>query len=436
MKRLAGLVLGLAVVLAVVASAASGGLGDPDVPDDAVAVVEEAPDGTVTEEEFQSALERTVRSQGLRNVPDPSNPQYEVFRDTTLDELILTRWIRGEAEDRGIEASEREIDRELERLKEQQFGGERGFQQFLEESGMTVDEARDRIELSIISQRIESSVVPQDVPIEVSAIETFYEQNLDSFRAPESRDVRVILNPDRSKIEQAQTLLERDDSPQSWERVAKRFSTDDATKDSGGLRRGIIDGQPVFDPVVTEEVFAAAEGELVGPIEGESGFYLFQVINLRPEAVTPLADVSQSIRAELVSQRQQQLAQAFQDDFVAKWRDRTFCAEGFEIPRCLNVPPPPDACAGDDPGETLPRRQDAPQCDAPVGSTHPAPPGRASSPGPFPPQGPCGFTDLAAQEPVPCTPAPEPVAGGAQGLPPGVPPGLVPQGGTGQVPGG
>ena len=436
MKRLVGLVLGLAVVLAVVTSAASGGLGDPDVPDDAVAVVEEAPDGTITDEEFQSALERTVRSQGLRNVPEPSNPQYEVFRDTTLDELILTRWIRGEAEDRGIEASDREIDRELERLKEQQFGGERGFQQFLEESGMTVDEARGRIELSIISQRIESSVVPQDVPIEVSAIETFYEQNLDSFRSPESRDVRVILNRDESKVEQARTLLEENASPENWDRVAKRFSTDDATKDSGGLRGGLIEGQPALDPAVDSEIFAASQGELIGPIEGEAGFYLVQVIKIRPEQVTPLADVSESIRAELVSQRQQELAQAFQDDFVAKWRDRTVCAEGFEIPRCSNVPPPPDACVGDDPGETLPRRQDDPQCDAPVASTHPAPPGQASSPGPFPPQGPCGFTDLAAPEPVPCSPAPEPAAGGVPGVPPGAPPGLVPQGGTGQAPGG
>ena len=39
------------------------------MPDGAIAVVEDAPDGTITQEEFDRALAQTAARQGLKDVP-------------------------------------------------------------------------------------------------------------------------------------------------------------------------------------------------------------------------------------------------------------------------------------------------------------------------------------------------------------------------------
>ena len=112
------------------------------MPDDAIAVVEDAPDGTITKEEFDRALAQTAARQGLKEVPPTDDPQYELLADAALADLILSRWVLGEAEERGIEVSDREIDEELETVKTEQFGSEEEFDKFLEQSGFTLEEAQ------------------------------------------------------------------------------------------------------------------------------------------------------------------------------------------------------------------------------------------------------------------------------------------------------
>ena len=74
-------------------------------------------------------------------------------------------------------------------------------------------------------------------------------------------------------------------------------------------------------------------------------------------------DGADQIAQTLVAARQQEIAQAFQDDFQTKWIARTFCADGYRIDRCSNAEPPPDPCT-----EELAETQG---CDAPVPSTTP-----------------------------------------------------------------
>ena len=111
--------------------------------------------------------------------------------------------------------------------------------------------------------------------------------NQDQFETPETRDVRVILNPDEAKVEEARAALEQDDSPENWEKVAKQFSTDEATKNDGGLREAVAQGQN--EPALDEAIFSAAEGSLVGPISGDSGSYVIQVEQINESSTTPLA---------------------------------------------------------------------------------------------------------------------------------------------------
>ncbi|MGH2951302.1 MAG: peptidyl-prolyl cis-trans isomerase, partial [Solirubrobacterales bacterium] len=409
-RRLGLVVFAVALVAMLVVVAVAQGIGDPSVEDGEVAIVEDSPEETITTEDFDRSLAQTAARQGLQEVPAEDDPQYELLRDAAISDLILAAWVLGEAEERGVELSDREIDDELERTKDQQFGSEKAFRRFLDQAGYTADEARERIALQLISDRLEMSVIPREPAVAEEEIEAFYEENQAQFGQPETRDVRVILTEQESEADEALATLERDDSAGSFKKVAQDVSIDEATKRSGGLREGVVQGQS--EEALDEQIFAAPEGELVGPFETQAGFYVIQVQAITPAETTPLAEARQQIEQTLAAARQQQIAQAFQEDFAAKWTGRTFCADDFRIDRCSNAETLPDPCT-----EEVATTQG---CDAPVPSTRPVAPGTA---GVFGSPAPLGLP----QGPV--TPAPELPGGlppGLSPLPGGVPPGAPP----------
>ena len=232
-------------------------------------MVEDAPDGDIPKTEFDAVLAQQAAQQGVKKVPSPSDPQYSALLESTMADLLLGRWVRGEASERGITISDSEVSNRLDQIIDQEFGGQKQFEQFLKQAQFTEEEASQRVEVQLLSDEIQQEVLPQDASVSDSEIEDFYNANIEQFQQPETRDVRQILNKDQAKVEQAKALLEEDDSPASWKKVAARFSTEDATKDVGGLVEGVTEGES--EPALAEQIFSAAEGELVGPFKGGDG---------------------------------------------------------------------------------------------------------------------------------------------------------------------
>jgi foldase protein PrsA len=420
-RIVAAVVLAAALVITFAGYAIGRGLGAPDIPSDAVAVVDDAPNGTITTANFEAGLKQAAARQGVNKVPKPSDPQYESLRDSAMSDLLLSRWVRGEAEERGITVSDTEVTSRLEQIKKQQFKSEQQFQQFLDQAGFTPQDARERVELQLLSGRIQAEILPEKPSVSQGQVESFYKANISQFQQPETRDVRQIFNQDKAKVEQAKTLLSKDDSAQSWEQVAARLSADPATKDNGGLREGVTRGQS--EAVSEEAIFSAPQGQLVGPVKGQDGYYLIEVEKITPPATTPLSSVSKQIEQQLSQGAQQDVATSFQTSFTAKWTSRSFCASGYVMNRCANYTSS-DACVGDDPGEQ--GDVDKTGCVAFVTSTAPLEPGHATV---FPGQAPQGL----AQGPI------RPVSGQSNVIgPSGAPqaPGAVPPGGTAAPPGG
>ena len=194
------------VALFVIVGAAVG-IGTPSVPDGAIAVVEEAPDGTITQEEFDRALVQAAARQGLKDVPADGRPPVPTARRLREGDLILSRWVLGEADERGIEITERQIDDELASIKQQQFGSEKAFQKFLDQSGFTLEEARQRIQLQLASDAIQKAVLPSDPTVTDEEVQTYYDANAAQFEQPETRDVRVILTKTEAEANQALQAL-------------------------------------------------------------------------------------------------------------------------------------------------------------------------------------------------------------------------------------
>jgi parvulin-like peptidyl-prolyl isomerase len=436
-------VIGFAVLLIALFAivAVAQGIGHAEPSGDEIALIEDAgPDGsdaTITTEQFDRALTQTALRNGLKEVPATDDPQYEQVKQAAIDDQILTRWVFGEAAERGITVTDREVDDRLAQVIEQQFGSQKAFEKGIEDSGFTEDEVRERIQLQLISDQIQQDVIPggadasQQTPEQLAAdagvtsgdVEEFYEANATQFQTPESRDVRVVLTKTEAEADKALAELQSDDSPKGWEAVAKKYSIDEATKSTGGLRQQVIEGQS--EPALDERIFSSPEGELVGPFEADTGFYVIEVETINPEQTTPLdcppddegcTPARGQIQQTLAAAQQNQVAQSFQEDFSAKWRSRTYCADDYLIDRCANANPAASGCTEElanssGCGAAVPsRRVIAPGTSTALGATAPTP----LVQGPITPQ--------AAAPPAQLPP-------GLESLPPGsAPPGTAPGG--------
>ena len=401
-----GLVLFATLLIALFAGfAIAQGIGKPSVPSDAIIVVTDAPGevrtvtdchgkkveddpGTITKDELDCAIQQTAAQGGLAKVPKPGDPQYEDLRNSAIGDLLDAAWIQGEAADRGISVSKRQVDAQLNQIVSQNFACKKGqdpfqckeLQQFLATSHFSKDDVLIRVKLQLLSNELQKQITENVPAVTAGQISDYYDAAKAQFTVPATRDVRLVLNKDKAKVEEAKTKLE----------------------------------QPL-----SSEIFAAPTGQLVGPVKTPLGYYVFEVEKVKPERTQPLRQVQAQIRSQISQTEQQQAFQAFVDDFGSKWQQRTICDPDYVVERCSNFDGTghpanaPAACY-----EASPKKGRPDACPAPVLQAVPALPGTVSI---LTPQGqrlpqrpqPAGLKPVPAVLPgasstVPISPAPSP----------------------------
>ncbi len=370
-KRNVAILLGAVLVLGVVLIAVIQGFGHDDVPDDAVAVV----DGNeITQADFDAVFQQSASQSGLQAPPAPGDEQYEQVRDQALSTVLDTAWIQGEAERRGVEVTDKEVEDTFTELRGQNFQTEEEYQQFLQQSGLTQEDIDERVRLQVISQKIQEQITSETPAVSDDEAREFYDAGKSQFEQPETRDVRVIVNKDPAQVEAALTQLEADNSPESWKRVAAQYSTDPTSKDKGGVRAGVTPDQ--FEDPLNTDIFDAPEGEVEGPVETTVSTYAFQVDTVTGGTTTPYEDAAAQIKQQLEQQAQQEQFSAFLADYRDYWVELTICSDDFLIDRCNNFKGNPSPCP--DPSLTPDQQQQQLQqsgCPPPVLTISPAPPG-------------------------------------------------------------
>lgn len=379
-RRLALLSFGVAFVVLFAIVAIAEGIGDPSIPDGDVALVQDAPGDTghIGKGELERALEQTAAQAGEEKVPKAGTKKYEELQKSALGSLLDMVWIQGQAEEMGISVTEKEVADELKKLKKQNFKTEAEYNEFLKQSKFSQADVNERVKLQILGTQVQKEITEGVGAPSKGEIEDYYEAaKATQFTQEPTRDVRVVLNKDKKKAEAAKAALEKDDSAESWKKVAEQYSEDATTKKNGGLQQGITEAS--FEQPLGEEIFAAPENQLEGPVKTSRGYYIFEVEASTPETTQKLSEVEEQIKSQLEQQAQQEAFSTFIANYTSKWKSRTFCASGYEFERCANFKEPahpataPPACYEDNPKGGLPEA-----CPAPVFQLIPALPGTVS----------------------------------------------------------
>src|SRR3954452_15769951 len=407
------------------------GCGSDSVPSDSVAKVGDTPITKATFDHWLSAAaKQQAKTTGQKPqdvvAPDPPNftqcvaakskqkvpkgtPQpkpsdlkaqckqeYDGLRDQTMQFLISAQWLLQESKKRKISATDKEVQTTFQQQKKQSFPKEADYQKFLQSSGQTEADLLYRVRLSVLTNKLQQSIIKGKGTVTDAQIADYYNKNKKRFAQPETRDLLVVLNPKKAK---AQAALKELNSGKPWKAVAKKYSTDDASKAQGGKLPNVTQGQQEkgFDTAI----FNAPKGKVQGPVKTQFGYYVFKVTKVTPAKQQSLAQVKETIRNLLQSQNQQKVLNDFVKDFQNGYKKKTNCAKGFVVEQCKNAPKPKSA--------TQPLNGGSPQTGG--GTPQQAPQGGQVPPGATPQQVPPG-----AQQVPPQGGAPQ--GGAPQGSPP------------------
>jgi foldase protein PrsA len=286
--------------------------------------------------------------------------EFDSLKQEVMQFLIQAEWVQQEAEERDIKVSDAEIKRSLEDQKKQAFPDDKQYQEFLTSSGMTEEDVLFRVRLSELQQKLTQKVTEDAKKVSDAEIEAYYEKNKKRFAQPERRDLRVVLTKTEAKAEEAKRAL---DNGQSFKRVVKRYSIDEASKSQDGLLPAVSQGQQ--EAAFDRAIFAADRSEIEGPVKTQFGWYVFKVEKVTDASQQTLEQSKDTIRNLLRSQREQKALDNFIKSFREDYKEETDCADDYRVAECKNAPKD-DSETGPASGGTPGGQQQAPTPQAPT----------------------------------------------------------------------
>jgi len=319
--------LGTAVVVVLAAVARAATAQAPFLVDRIVAVVGTQPIlASQLDEEIASA-----QAQG-QQMPTDSAGRAAVRR-RILNNLVETELLVQQAErDTSVKVTEQEVQEAVEqtvRNVRNRFASEQEFQSQLKLAAfggieewrrwLTEQQRRQILQQRLIeSLRQKGKIKP--IPPSDAQMRAYWEENRTDQRRPSTvsfRQIIILPQPDSGAraqaLAKADSLLKALRAGADFADLARRFSDDSVSRDSGGslgwFRRGTM-VKPFEDAV-----FAMKPNEVVGPVESDFGYHVIKLLAVTPGHVRPFDEVKPQIEIDLKRQKTAQKFAAAADQF-------------------------------------------------------------------------------------------------------------------------
>ena len=327
----------LAVAIAAGALAAGCGSQNQSVGANDVAVVG---DQTISKDQFDRLMSQAKKNYqaNKQQWPDTGTPQYVALRKQAMQFLVQRAEFEQKAADLGIKVTDTDIDRQLATIKSQYFGKagkcdstcEQKFQAELKKQNLSLDQVREDVRASVVQNKIYEKVT-SGVTVSDKEVADYYKKNKAQYVQPESRDVRHILVKKKALADQIyQQLLHG----ASFAALAKKYSTDPSSKDSGG-KLTISKGRqvPEFDKVA----FALKAQQIAKPVKTTYGWHVIQALTpVKAASVTKLSEVKTAIKQQLLGQKKQEEMRKWVDKTSKDFESKTTYQVGYEPPASTN----------------------------------------------------------------------------------------------------
>jgi len=342
-KLIVGVVL-LALVVPVIMLA---GCGETKVPAGAIAAVG---DGVVTQEQFdqiwQQAEAQYKSQEGAPPFPEEGSAEYKQLKASIVNYLVQNEIIKTRAAEMDVKVTDKQLQERMTQIV-QQVGGQKKLDKLLKEQNVTEDQLRGQLDAQMLQEAVQEKV-NADIKVGDEDLKKYFEdpKNASQFEVPESVDARHVLVKTKAEAEKVRALLEADGSDANWKKVAKEYSTDPGSKDSGGSLGDFPKGRMVkpFEDVA----FGLEINEISQPVKTQFGYHVIEVLKKTEGSKQTFEEAKATIEQQLKFQKQ---ATAWEDWLKKALADAgVVYAAGFD-PALLTASPSPAASPSGSPVE-------------------------------------------------------------------------------------
>jgi parvulin-like peptidyl-prolyl isomerase len=323
----------LPVLLAVALVAGCGGGGGASLDKADVAVVGSQHIDKTRFDALMNQAKQSFKSQG-RKFPKPGSQDYVTIKNQALTLLVQQAEREEKAKDMGVEVSDKDVEKRLQQIKKQYFGGsQKRYEQQLKKQGLSDEQVKRDIKAQLISEKVFNKVTG-DVKVRDSEVHDYYVQHPQLYAQPQSRDVRHILVKKKPLADKIYAQLK---GGAEFAKLAKQYSQDPGSKSQGG-KLTVSKGQtvPQFDKVA----FELKTNELSKPVHTQYGWHIIQALsNVKPRKTTPEKQVKESIKQQLIQQKKNEAMTSWVNDLT-----KGFC-KGDKVKYQVGYKPTPDPCA-------------------------------------------------------------------------------------------
>ena len=237
-----------------------------------------------------------------------------------MSDLLLSRWVRGEAEERGIT---RLRQRDLEPAEADHEAAVRRPRRSSSSSSSRPTSRRSRrateIELQMLERRDpEAGAARRTRASRTPTIERLLRGQQGPVLQPRRRATCARSSTRTRQRSSRPRPCWRRTTPRRTGRRSRRSTrptrrprTAAACARASPRARAILPSRP--------QIFSAPQGQLVGPFKAQAGFYVIEVEKITPASTTPLSKASAQIKQQLAQGSSRRSRQNFQQDFVDKW---------------------------------------------------------------------------------------------------------------------
>ena len=215
------------------------------------------------------------------------------YGQDSLSYLIDNKIVEVAAGKENVKISDEDVDAEMKEFVEAN-GGEKTFNDALEQSGMTEKD----IETEIVNYLKIVKLLESEVDITDEEMKTYFEENKDSYNEPEQVEASHILVENE---ETANKVKEKLGAGEDFAELAKEYSTDPSNAENGGELGYFSKGTMVeeFENIA----FSMNVGEISDPVKTDYGYHLIHLTDKKEAKEANFEDHKEEIKQTLFDQK-------------------------------------------------------------------------------------------------------------------------------------
>lgn len=220
---------------------------------------------------------------------------YNSSGSSTLEDLIVRVLVDQEAKKAGVSVSDSELQDQIQKIINEQYGSESVFESTLQYYGMTRQAFEDQWRTYLLAEKIlKPSLSASD-----EEIQAYFDAHHDELNQKESVTLREIVTATK---EEAQAVLDQLKAGADFATLASQKSID-SSKSNGGNVGVVYRGD--YPSQVESVIFGLKVGDFSDPVQVDNGYAIFNVTARTDAKVVTLDEVKDKVKDLVLNEKVQ-----------------------------------------------------------------------------------------------------------------------------------